>query len=390
MTIHRYTLTKAYFKAATELLPSLTSIFLGDLLLVYVFFSLGSEKLSLQFFAYAFFEALALFCLGKLSDKWSRKKALLMVHLLALPLLVVLYFYVYKEQIEHEELKNHIYLLLMAGLIYSPGPPCRAIIVDNFRSTIIKLHEDNFYNKLNLTETRLIGISWIAQYLPWALSPLFALVDKSQHLFILIILMGLNIPFLVLRLKDAMEKSLHTHHQPFRKSFSRSPFTLSGLFLAQIVFWAVFDKIDLLQNREFVFSMVGIGASIGTILSMLHRKTPHITAITDFYQLGFVFCIISSIFSYYFNDQTLLTFQLIVISLIGGFYLPFVYDIVVSKGGAEHRATMFACTEVVQGISSVFGMVLITVAGNNLVLLFSVATVLYMGAHLLQTKEKVR
>ena len=145
--------------------------------------------------------------------------------------------------------------------------------------------------------------------------------------------MGLNIPLLFFRLKDPMEKRLHTHHQPITKGFNRSPFTLCAMFFAQIVFWAVFDKIDLLENREFIFSMVGIGASIGTILSMFHRKTPHVSAITDFYQLGFVFCIISAIFSYHFNSHILLMFQLVMISLIGGFYLPFVYDIVVSKGG---------------------------------------------------------
>lgn len=388
--MRKYTTAKAYLKAAEELFPSLTSIFLGDLLLVYLFLNIATEKLSLEFFGYAILEAVSLFCIGKLSDKWSRKKTLIVVHFLALPLLVALYFYIYKDQLDQKQLQTHIFLLLAAGLIYSPGPPSRAIIVDNYKSTIIKKPNNNFYTILGLTETRLIGISWIVQYLPWALAPFFALITRSQHLLVLIILMGLNIPFLCLRLMDAMEKSLHVHHEPLTKSFNKSPFTLSGLFLAQIVFWATFDKIDLLCDRQFIFSMVGIGATIGTIFSLFHKKTPHVSAITSYYEFGIILSLISLIFSYYVNDPILFKFQLIMISAIGGFYLPFVYDIVVSKGGVQQRSTMFACAEVVQGIASVFGMLLITAAGSSSAALFSTTTVLFIGAHRLQSREKVR
>lgn len=196
----RPTKAKSYIKAFFELLPSLTSIFLGDLLLVFLFLNLAREKLSLEFFVYVLLEAASLFCLGKLSDKWSRKNVLITIHIMTLPLLGVLYFYIQQYQMTSLHLENHIYYLFAAGLIYSPGPPCRAILVDNYKSTIIRSPNNNFYDILNLTETRIISISWIAQYLPWALAPVFALVSRSEWLLVLIVLMALNIPFLTWRL----------------------------------------------------------------------------------------------------------------------------------------------------------------------------------------------
>ena len=168
---------------------------------------------------------------------------------------------------------------------------------------------------------------------------------------------------------------------------SISPFSLSGLFLAQIVFWAAFDKIDFLPDRQFIFCKVGIGATIGTLLCLFDKKTPHLSAITNYYKYGIILSLISLISPY---DPLVYTFQLILLSAIGGCYLPYVYDIVVGKGGVQNRGTMFACAEVVQGLASIFGMILMTATQQNSVLLFSITSALFLGAHQLQSKEKLR
>jgi len=382
MRSHKFENTKNFATTAIELLISIFPIFIGDLLLVFIFMHLGKESLSVLFFAYAFLEAASTYLIGKISDIWSRKNILILVHCLAVIPLCFLYYY-------KDNIKDHIYYLLVAGLLFSPAPAARALLIDNFKSTIARFPKNNLYKSLYLTETRLIGISWLVQYFPWILSPILAVFNKGYYLLTIIFLMAMLVPLMYYCLSEMLENKKHSPQEKLSKSFSRSPYTLAALLLAQIVFWGIFDKIDFLQNSADLFFLVGIGAFLGTFLSLFYPKTPHLSAVNISYGFGVMLSITCLIYySFYANANIPLGLQLIQIAAVGGFYLPFVYDMVVTEGGAGRRGTMFACAEVVQSIASVIGMVMMTLIGDRSILLFSLTTFLFLGAYHLQLKKR--
>ncbi len=370
MSSHRYSLFNALLKASIKLFPSLLPIFLGELLLAHIFLILGKERLSVEFFAYIILEATSLWFSGKLSDIWSRRKVLLLIHCSTLVTLILSYFF-------RNDLKRPFLLLLASGILFNPGPAARAILIDNFKSTIIKT-SNNFYSKLHLTETRSIGISWIVQYLPWIFAPFFILLSEYQRLFLIIGLLLFSIPLLYYQLSDSLEKSVLSKHRSFIKNFNKSPLILSGFLFAQLVFFTTFDKVDFLKNSSNLFSLIGIGALLGTIFSLFFRKTPHLSVVTYSYAFGMMLSFTNFLYYFFAKNEFINTgLSLIHLAAVGGFYLPFVFDIIISKSNAQNRGTLFACAEVVQSLAAVLGVIAMTLIGDNPIFLFATTTILF-------------
>lgn len=380
MSSHRYNLIHALSKATIKLFPSLLPIFLGELLVAHIFLILGKERLSIEFFAYVILEAISLWFSGKLSDVWSRRKVLLLIHCSTLVTLILSYFL-------RNNLKRPVLLLLASGILFNPGPAARAILIDNFKSTIIKT-ANSFYSKLSLTETRLIGVSWIVQYLPWIFAPIFVLLSKYQRLFLIIGLLLFSIPLLYYQLSDLLENSVLSKHRSFMKSFNKSPFILSGFLFAQLVFFTTFDKIDFLKNSSSLFSLIGIGALLGTVFSLFFRKTPHLSVVTYSYAFGMMLSFTNFLYYYFSTNEFINTgLSLIHLAAVGGFYLPFVFDIIISKSNAQNRGTLFACVEVVQSLAAVLGVIAMTLIGDNPVFLFATTTILFTIALFITAKH---
>lgn len=243
---------------------------------------------------------------------------------------------------------------------------------------------------MHLTEARLIGISWIAQYLPWVLFPILTLPSKDEYIVLLIVLVSLSTFFMFTVFSDPIDRKIEAHHAPFRKIFIKSPFTLTALLFAQLAFWIPFESIEFMRHSKVLFFLVGFGATFGTVLSLWYRKTPHTSVVTFAYGWGFMLSVSTLIYLFTTGESIPLGLQMILISSLGGFYLPFVFDIVIRKTVAEQRGTMFACAEVVQSISSIFGMTIATFFGNMPLLLLSIISIFFIVAILLQLKEDKR
>lgn len=379
MPNYKYSIAHSLLKATIELFPALLPIFLGDLLVAHILLILGREQLSMDFFVYTLFNATSLWFLGKLSDIWSRKKILLLIHFAAVVPLILFCFL-------KNDLKRPLLFILITGIIFSPGPAARAILIDNFKSTIIKT-TNNFYSKLHLTETRLIGISWMVQYLPWIFAPIFILLSEYQRLLLIIALMLLSIPLLLYQLSDALEKSVLSHHRSFIKIFNKAPFILSGLLFVQVVFFTTLDKVDFLKNSPNLFSLIGIGALLGTIFSLFFRKPSHLSIVMYSYAFGMMLSFTNFLYYSFFSSERVYTgLSLIHLAAVGGFYLPFVYDIIISKSNAQHRGTLFACAEVVQSLAAVLGAIVMTLVGSDPILLFAMTTLLFTIALFITAK----
>lgn len=123
----------AWLKLIRILTPALLPIFLGDLVLLFIFLTLGGHedeessknlKIAIQsstgrispiLLIYSILEATSTWLIGKLSDVWARRKVLILVHVIALVPLS-LYFFI-----------DSIYLLLATSVLFSPGPQERLL-----------------------------------------------------------------------------------------------------------------------------------------------------------------------------------------------------------------------------------------------------------------------
>lgn len=358
--------------------PSLFPITLGDLLSVFVVITLyhdPSISTSLQIL-HSTSEAVATFFIGKFSDIWSRRQVLILIHIFAL---FGLGLYMYTDK---------LIVLMGIGVIFSPGSPARASIIDNYKSIIVKFHENNFYRTFKLTEARLLGISWIFQYLPWVLFPILFRISKTCYIYILGVLILISLIFIYFTFKDELDKKLKTEHQRFFRFYIKSPLTLAALLFSQITFWIPFDSIDYLPNLDILFFLVGFGATFGTILSLLYKRTPHVSVIVNSYGFGFMLSAVTLFYLIFMGKQMPMGLQLVLLSALGGFYLPFVFDILVNNVRVEHRGVMFAYAEVIQSIAAITALITVTFYKDSIIFLFSLTTFFFMLALVFQLKEE--
>lgn len=363
------------------LMPALTAIFIGDLLLVFIFMSLGGESLSLELLIYTLIEGGFAWLLGKLSDKWNKKNVLLLIHSLALIFLLFLFY-------NHEHLSKYLFLAGLAGMIFVPSPAARSYIIDHYHANVL------IYKSLYITETRLISISWLAQYLPWALVFVFNFFSKSQYVLFIIIMLILNVFMLLFFIKKENVKVKSDNNTSILIHFNKSKNILLAFLFAQTVFFVLFSKIEFIPQNNGLFFLVGIGAIIGTILGLFYQKTPHLSTITYTYGICFGLSLLGVLFLWVFDINSAIVIdafvkiQIIYLGGIGGFYLPFIYDIVIQRGGANHRGRMLACLEIVQLVASLFGILLTSILQNKLTFLFFLISILFVFSIILQIKEE--
>jgi MFS family permease len=373
-----YVLNSDIKNVITALLPAFIAIFLGDWLLVFIYKNMGKESLSIQLFIYTLAEGIMAWILGKSADSWSRKGVLIIIHVLALSCLLFLYFY-------HHVADEYYYLVIIGSILFIPSPAARAYIIDHYQSNIL------IYKKLHLTTTRLIGISWLFQYLPWVFFILLAGLNKPQ--FILLISFGLMINLiLVYFLFQGKFEEKHKHTSEPSVKFRGISNILMAFLLAQSVFFLVFSKTEFIFTNGSLFSLIGIGCMIGTLLSLFYKKIPHLSIITNSYGICFVLSL-TGVLALLFtspneNIDLFVKLQIVHLGALGGFYLPFVFDVVIRKGKSTHRGIMLAYLEIIQLIASLIGIFIVSMFEKNNVLLFSIPPFFYLIALFFQFKEE--
>jgi hypothetical protein len=71
-------------------------------------------------------------------------------------------------------------------------------------------------------------------------------------------------------------------------------------------------------------------------------------------------------------------------SVLGGFYLPFVYDVVLSATSLNYRGTACGVIDIVVNSSAVSGLVIVLLFGPKEVAILGMTTVLFLVATIAQ------
>ncbi len=339
-------------------LPALLMIVLFELVSIQIYSLPNSED---YFIIWILSLAVSGLYLGFLSDRFNRKACLLST--LASGFLFIII-------INHFGVSDLLILLL--GLTFNPTPIARASIVDNFP---------------HKSKVQLIVITFIAQFLPWCF---FSYLSGMQHIvFIKIVLPFLLITaILFIFFHDIRDKKFH--FLDFRKIIhpgyrSKVYLTLCALFAGQIVFFLSDSFLEMQSSNLRLYSLLGVGSLVGTSLGLLYRKTPHLSVLTLAYGMGILFSIVPLFSALSFNIDNLdFSYQTMLVANLGGFYLPFVYDAVLSSTSPSFRGTLCGVIELLISATSVISILLYKITINSNVYLFTFITLFFIIAMFLQ------
>ncbi|MCX7998712.1 MAG: hypothetical protein N3A69_07135, partial [Leptospiraceae bacterium] len=148
------------------------------------------------------------------------------------------------------------------------------------------------------------------------------------------------------------------------------------------------DKIHALTHQVYLFCLVGIGSFMSTTFSFFYKKNSHISVTTSAYLYGFILSMISLLYLIGTAESFPIELEIILLAAIGGVYIPYIYVIIAEHSRAKGRSTMFAVAEIVQISASLIGSILNLLFLKNSVILFSITSLLFLLAFLLQIRGK--
>lgn len=299
--------------------------------------------------------------LGFLSDRYSRKGCLLFTLFAGFSIVLsITYFGVTP------------WLILLLGLTFNPTPISRASIIDNFP---------------HVSKVQLIVITFIAQFIPWCF---FAFLSEIQHAAFTEIVLPCLIVSAILFIFFKDNRDLKTHTLDSRKIIhpgnrTKVYLTFSALLIAQVVFFLSDSFLEFQPAHTKLYSSLGIGSLAGTLLGLLYRKTPHLSVLTLSYGMGFLFSVVP-LLSVLFLDLDSLDFsyQTMLVGNLGGFYLPFVYDAILSATSPSYRGTLCGSIELLISIASVISIAFFAASANSNIYLFTFISGLFIISMFLQ------
>ena len=305
-----------YYK---QLFPALAAVVVYETVAITVYANCSKNPGYCHFFVWIAMQAIAGVVLGYFSDAFSRRNALLGTHFAAMIFLPIALL----------QGTFTLWSLIALGLTYNPSPIIRALLVDNFPQR---------------SKVKLIATTFVAQFLPWCFYT--QLVSLTFIFLVQLLLCALLLLFPVVlfflddhRRPSAILKKLEFSHLIQDKTGTRTIlYTLGALLAGQVVFFLSDTFFEESPASSVIFSALGIGSLVGTMLGMFYRQIPHLSLLTISYGMGFLMAFIPYISYQKLNLTNInLTYQLMLFSTLGGFYLPFVYDVVLAKVSSSHR-----------------------------------------------------
>ena len=311
--------------------------------------------------------------LGYISDKFQRKKVLLLSQVFA----AGIFMWVLAS---HDKAFNLLAIWLL-GFFFNATPTARASLVDNFPQ----------YSK-----NRLLCYSFLIQFLPWCFFPYFTLFEAKNIYTCIFFFIILNF-FLTLTLfKDKFNKAIEYERvitklaQPGKKRIIVA--TGAALLLGQLVFFISDYFLEHRSPNPTLYGILGLGSFIGSGMGLVYRKIPHLSLLTMSYGFGFLISAVTfaSLFFYEMNiSETVILFQVTLYASIGGFYLPLVYETILSSISFKMRGRTCGYIELIISGSSFIALWSVLDKISTFTLLL-ISTIFFLLALLIQKQGESR
>ena len=233
-----------------HLIPAILSISLFEIIAIEVYLNTPIYDSKIKFFLWRSAQAVGGFILGWLSDKFCRKKILVITQVLGVLILPFLW-------------QNFaVFPLFLIGFLFNPSPVARAALIDNFPKE---------------SKAKLISITYIAQFIPWCFYLTITAFSSMEVLIASLIALLGNAAISHLFFEDRKDKSQKPHTEItesfiHKKSSKRAFYTLSALFPGQLVFFISDTFFENLASSAGLFSALGIGSLIGVLGAIFYKK----------------------------------------------------------------------------------------------------------------------
>ncbi len=349
-----------------HLIPAILVISLYEIIAIQVYLNTPIQDSRFKFFVWRSAQAVGGFLLGYLSDKYCRKKILVITQVLGVLILPLLLW------------KNFaVFSLFLIGFFFNPSPVARAALVDNFPKE---------------SKAKLIAITYIAQFIPWCFYLTIHDFKSTEILMAALTVLILNSTMSYLFFEDRRDKKQEHNNditQSFthKKSIKRVFYTLCALFPGQLVFFISDTFFENLTSNAGLFSALGIGSLIGVLVGIFYRKIPHLSLLTFCFGIGILLSAVPLITNYLVPDLNIdLPYQLMLFSTLGGFYLPFVFDVVLSAISANYRGTACGIIDLLIALSSIIGVAIVVFLNPSQTLILLMTVILFISATAIQKK----
>lgn len=346
-----------------HLIPAVIATFLFQVISIEIYHHNPLTESKMNFFIWVVSQAFGSYFLGSASDKFCRKKTLIVTQACGILAMFYLMWAGCSDWLA----------ILFTGLTFSPSAIAKAALIDNFPRE---------------SKVRMIGITFIALFLPWcffsyivSLDPLYVLIPSVSWLII-------NLFLTIFYFEDRRDKA--SHHKESRKFFNKKRkakafLTSLALLPGQMIFFLSDSYFEESVKNAPFFTLLGIGVLIGAIVSVFYKKTPHLSMVSICYGMGFIFCAYSLIATkFILLPDTVLPVIIMLFSILGGFYLPFVYDAILSSVSSNYRGTACGIIEVIISLAALAGLGTILIFGPSEWTILFLMTILFLAAFIIQ------
>ncbi len=333
------------------------------------------------------------FFAGLLSDKFCRKKMLILSFVVGSMCFAFLF-------------GGKVDISLLIFPFFFAAPIARAALIDNHSHLSIK---------------NLMCVSYIVVFIPWCFASLWSL---SSIYYVSAVVSILTIVFLFL-FKDLRDLLAHKIHglKMFQVIKKKVPFLSMALLMAQLVFFLIIEKIEYLGvgtlgSDEKLYSFLGLGSLLGAILCLVSDVPKNCTreyvqsssreAINKFTNssesksyipvktteslltLSYTFLLLmvfGSLVTFFYWNQYAWEISLGQIGIFGGFYLPLVTDRAAVALGEERRGLACGIIELIIGLATIIANIFSERLSLNMAFVF-VLLIIALLAYLFQRKHE--
>lgn len=304
--------------------------------------------------------------IGFISDKYPRKTVLICGLATSIPCVILCYWL------------RTIPLLILCGLLLNPLPIVRATLIDNLHT----------YSKI-----RLLSLSFAMQFAPSILWSMFVQYGFLQSIHMTVFLLFLMLIIAIFCFKD---DKIHAeipdhgiyhffHHDCKQKGL----YTLLAFIPTQLVFFFADGSLERTRGDPYILAMIAAGLTLGSLISLFYKSTPHTSIITVAYGFSFISSflpILGKVFyKIHYENPTI---QIITYGSQLGFYIPFVYDVVLSSVNKSLRSTTCGIMDFIYFITYLTSLVYLDIFQIQLLGVAAYIPVLFLVALILQKRSE--
>lgn len=350
---------------AITLFAILTNVFVAAQMYAYFQDSL------IDAFIYNVMEAFGCVAMGLLSDKYCRRKANIITHMIGVVILVLI--------INHP---GNIYLIFPLGFFYNPLPILRAGLVDNFT------HMPRLY---------LLMISFVVQFIPWGFYQIYVSHPTEKMFTIALVMLLISAVGTFFFFEDKRDKNFQEKARQSRASLihpsakRRVWYTFYAYVVMQTAFFFADNLQESLADAPTFYSLLSTITILCVLLALTFRDISHVAVLRVNYGINAALTFIPLLaISVFFIPNFQGYYLVIMLAGFSAFTLPFVYDITMNSINANYRGTGCGILDFVNNAAALFNTSLIVWLNMDKVTSLLIIVLCVSAALLLQTRSEKR